>query len=164
MRGKAARLLSCLDRLHFEGSLLEEQEPVRQELFHEMKNVNENALTRILRSAESFDLPIGKDYPETDYELWVCKRIVAAGEKGVGYIHGNKQNKQNMNQALKDLQEYISQADEIPAAERRIYYTDAIRQYKEQAGWPVGTKPLRAKFFLFSQRALPRELAMERAS
>jgi len=166
VRGKAARLLCCLDRLYFEGSLLEELEPVRQELFREIKSVNESALSRILQFASSFDLPIGlqKDPPESDYELWVCKRIVASGEKGVAYIHGCKQNKQKMGQALKDLQAHIAQADDIPAVERRVYYLDAIRQYKEEAGWPADAKPLRAKFFLFSQKGLPKEMAMERAS
>src|SRR5437588_430521 len=166
VRGKAARLLCCLDRLYFEGSLLEELESVRQELFREMKSVNESALSRILQFASSFDLPIRlqKDPPESDYELWVCKRIVASGEKGVAYIHGCKQNKQKMGQALKDLQAHIAQADDIPAVERRVYYLDAIRQYKEEAGWPADAKPLRAKFFLFSQKGLPKEMAMERAS
>jgi hypothetical protein len=163
VRGKAARLLACLDRLYFEGSLPEELEPMRQNLFGEMKAGNESALARMVQTSESFDLPIGTDYKEYDYELWVCRRVAAAGNKGIAYTHGNWQTRDKADQALKELREKISRADDIPTSERRIYYTDVIRHYKDQAGWPPAAQPLRCKFFLFTQKKAP-EIALERAS
>ncbi len=162
IRGRSARLLSCLDRLYFEGSLREDLEPMRQELFLEMKALNEAGMTRILRSAESLDLPIGKERDEADFELWACERIAKAGEKGVAFIHGSRQNAGTMKRALAELNEQIGRGADVPAWERRIYYLDVLRRYRDQAHWPVTAKPLRAKFFVFSQRRLP--IAMERAS
>jgi hypothetical protein len=124
--------------------------------------VNEDAIARILRQAETLDLPIGKERDETDYELWACERIAAAGNQGVAYVHGSSHNGRVADHALRELQEQIRKAGDVPAWERRIYYTDVLRRYKEQAEWPVETKPLRSKFFVFSQKTLP--LAMERAS
>ncbi len=152
IRGRAARLLACLDHLYFEGSLLEELEPLRQELFQEMLAINEEALLKILNKAAPYDLPIGKEHPEEEYELLTCKRLIAAGKNALAYRHGSRIDPALADQALHEVQSQIINAEHMPKNELRIYYTDVFRRYRGLLQWNPEGGPLRCKFYILNRQ------------
>lgn len=148
IRGRAARLLACLDRLYFEGSLLNELETLRHKLFQEMLAINENALEKILQMTQSYDLPIGQEQKEEEYELLSCKRIAAANKNSLSYMRGSQVNQKFADETLDQLNTHIAQADSIPKQEKRIYYTDVLRCYRNKMNWMPEGGELRSKFYV----------------